>query len=166
MHTAVPGEDWHPRSRGCPVPMDTSCGPTSVGRWSRMSHHAVDRRAFLTLGAFGGVSLAAARGSAPTERSAVFAARTAPVAPFELEEVSIATLQERMTSGAETSRSITEKYLSRIAAMDREGPALRQVLETNPDALAIAAERDAERKAGRIRGPLHGIPILLKDNVG
>jgi amidase len=131
-----------------------------------MSHHAVDRRAFLTLGAFGGVSLAAAHGSVPAKIVAEFSVRTAPVAPFELEEVSIATLQERMTSGAETSRSITEKYLSRIAALDREGPALRQVLETNPDALAIAAERDAERKAGRVRGPLHGIPILLKDNVG
>jgi amidase len=131
-----------------------------------MSHHAVSRRAFLTLGAFGGVSLAAAHGSVPAKIVAEFSVRTAPVAPFELEEVSIAMLQERMTSGAETSRSITEKYLSRIAALDREGPALRQVLETNPDALAIAAERDAERKAGRVRGPLHGIPLLLKDNVG
>ena len=71
-----------------------------------------------------------------------------------------------MASGAETSRSITEKYLARIAALDRQGPALRQVLETNPDALAIAAELDAERKAGRVRGPLHGVPILLKDNIG
>ena len=61
---------------------------------------------------------------------------------------------------------LPEKYLARIAALDRQGPALRQVLETNPDALAIAAELDAERKAGRIRGPLHGMPILLKDNIG
>ena len=86
--------------------------------------------------------------------------------PFDLEDVSITTLQERMASGAETSRSITEKYLARIEAIDRAGPALRQVLETNPDALAVAAERDAERRSGRVRGALHGVPILLKDNIG
>ncbi|HEY6051406.1 MAG TPA: amidase [Thermoanaerobaculia bacterium] len=87
-------------------------------------------------------------------------------APFELDEVPIDALQDRMKSGAETSRSITEKYLARIEALDRRGPELRSVLETNPDALSIAAALDAERKAGRVRGPLHGIPILLKDNIG
>jgi amidase len=131
-----------------------------------MNTHAVDRRSFLKLGALGSVSLAAAEDSVSAGAARDALPGTAPIAPFELEEVSIASLQERMTSGAETSRSITEKYLSRIAALDRDGPALRQVLETNPDALAIAAERDAERKAGRVRGPLHGIPILLKDNIG
>jgi len=70
-----------------------------------------------------------------------------------------------MQSGRETSRSLVEKYLARIEAVDRGGPALRSVLETNPDALAMADQLDAERKARGPRGPLHGIPILLKDNI-
>jgi amidase len=133
---------------------------------SLMTMHTVNRRTFLKTGALGSAG-ACVPGDLNAAGVAEERARSAaPVAPFELEEVPIATLQDRMASGAETSRSITEKYLARIAAVDREGPALRQVLETNPDALAIAAERDAERKAGRVRGPLHGVPILLKDNIG
>jgi amidase len=84
---------------------------------------------------------------------------------FNLEEATIVDLQQRMQSGTETSRSIVEKYLARIEAIDRGGPALRSVLETNPEALAIADRLDAERKARGPRGPLHGIPILLKDNI-
>jgi amidase len=84
---------------------------------------------------------------------------------FELEELTIAQLQEGMRSGRWTARSLTEAYLQRIDAMDQRGPALRHVLETNPDALAIADRLDQERKAGRVRGPLHGIPILIKDNI-
>ncbi len=87
------------------------------------------------------------------------------VAAFELEEATIADLQRRMASGQETSHSIVEKYLARIDALDKRGPTLRQVLETNPEALAIAASLDAERKAKGPRGPLHGIPVLLKDNI-
>ena len=71
-----------------------------------------------------------------------------------------------MASGADTARSLAEKYLARIEALDRQGPALRAVLEINPDALAIADGLDAERKAGKVRGPLHGIPVLIKDNIG
>ncbi len=70
-----------------------------------------------------------------------------------------------MESGRETSRSLVDQYLSRIAAVDRSGPSLHSVLEINPEAQAIADRLDAERKAGRVRGPLHGIPILLKDNI-
>jgi amidase len=84
---------------------------------------------------------------------------------FDLEEATIADLQQRMQSGSETSRSLVEKYLARIEAIDRRGPALRSVLETNPDALAIADQLDAERNSRGPRGPLHGIPILLKDNI-
>ena len=71
-----------------------------------------------------------------------------------------------MTSGQETARSITEKYLARIAALDKQGPSLHAVIETNPEALQVAESLDAERKAGKVRGPLHGIPVLLKDNIG
>ena len=85
--------------------------------------------------------------------------------PLDLQEATIADLQQRMQSGGETSRSLVDKYLARIASLDRSGPALRSVLETNPDAPAIADELDAERKARGPRGPLHGIPILLKDNI-
>ena len=84
---------------------------------------------------------------------------------FELDEATIADLQQRMQSGSESSRSLVEKYLARIASIDRSGPALRSVLETNPDALAIADQLDAERRARGARGPLHGIPILVKDNI-
>jgi amidase len=84
---------------------------------------------------------------------------------FDLEELSIADLQQRMQAGQETARSIAQKYIARIDALDRNGPALHSVLEVNPDALSIADTLDAERKSGRVRGPLHGIPLLLKDNV-
>src|SRR5256714_1133096 len=87
------------------------------------------------------------------------------IAPFELEEATIEQLQSWMASGRMTSRSITQLYLNRIAALDRKGPSLHHVIEVNPDALSIAASLDGERKAGRVRGPLHGIPVLLKDNV-
>ncbi|NCW44424.1 MAG: amidase [Gemmatimonadaceae bacterium] len=70
-----------------------------------------------------------------------------------------------MQAGTLTSRALTAAYLARIAAVDASGPTLKAVIEVNPEALRIAAERDAERRAGRIRGPLHGIPVLVKDNL-
>ncbi|MEO5904783.1 MAG: amidase, partial [Gemmatimonadaceae bacterium] len=84
---------------------------------------------------------------------------------FELEEVPILDLQRDMVTGKRTARSITELYLGRIAAMDRQGPMLRSVIETNPDALSIADELDRERKQKGPRGPMHGIPVLIKDNI-
>ena len=84
---------------------------------------------------------------------------------FPLAETTIADLQEGLASGAWTTRSIVEAYLDRIDRIDRGGPALRSVLETDPDALAAADRLDRERRAGRLRGPLHGIPVLLKDNI-
>ena len=87
------------------------------------------------------------------------------VAPFALEDVPIAELQRRLAAGQETSRSLVDKYLARIEALDRQGPALRSVLELNPEAATIADGLDSERRAGRVRGPLHGIPILIKDNI-
>jgi len=84
---------------------------------------------------------------------------------FDLQEVTVAELQRRMTAGEATARSLVEKYLARIEAIDRQGPALHSVLEINPDALAIADTLDAERKSKGPRGPLHGVPILIKDNI-
>jgi amidase len=84
---------------------------------------------------------------------------------FDLQDATIADLQQRMTSGQDTARSLVEKYLTRIEAIDRQGPALHSVIEINPDALAIADRLDAERRSTGARGPLHGIPILIKDNI-
>ena len=84
---------------------------------------------------------------------------------FELEEATLADLRKQMTAGSLTASSLTRRYLTRIAALDKRGPALNSVIELNPDALAIAAALDAERKAKGPRGPLHGIPVLIKDNI-
>ena len=96
---------------------------------------------------------------------AVTGAQPPAPAPFDLEEATIAGLQQRMQSGQDTSRSLVDKYLARIEALDRSGPALHSVLEVNPDARTIADRLDAERKSRGPRGPLHGIPILIKDNI-
>ena len=113
------------------------------------------RRDFLRLGSMGG-ALALSRGGASA----------ASPAAFEFEEATLEDLQRRMAAGTLTARRLTAAYLSRIAALDGKGPALHHVIETSPDALAIAEALDAERRAKGARGPLHGIPILLKDNVG
>jgi len=84
---------------------------------------------------------------------------------FELSELSIADLQDGMQSGKYTSRSLAEKYLARIEAIDRQGPALKSVIEVNPEALQQADALDKERKEKGARGPLHGVPILIKDNI-
>ena len=86
---------------------------------------------------------------------------------FDLDEATIATLQEGMASGRLTARSITERYLSRIAAVDKAGPTLNSIIELNPDALSIADQLDRERREGKLRGngALHGIPVLVKDNL-
>ncbi len=91
--------------------------------------------------------------------------RPPAVGSFELDEKTIADLQEGMKSGGLSARSITEKYLSRIVAIDKVGPRLNSVIEINPDALTIADTLDLERRNKGPRGPLHGIPILLKDNI-
>jgi amidase len=85
--------------------------------------------------------------------------------PFELEEVTVATLQQRMEGGLDSAASLVEKYLARIESIDRAGPKINSIIEVNPDALAIAQRLDAERSVGEIRGPLHGIPIVIKDNI-
>ena len=84
---------------------------------------------------------------------------------FELDELTITDLQDGMKSGKYSARNIAEKYLARIAAIDKQGPAINAIIEINPDALAIADALDKERRSGKTRGPLHGIPMLIKDNI-
>jgi amidase len=84
---------------------------------------------------------------------------------FELEETTIAQLQQQMRAGALTASAIVERYLARIDEVDRRGPSLHAILETNPDAPAIARQLDDERRSGKVRGPLHGIPIVIKGNI-
>jgi amidase len=87
------------------------------------------------------------------------------VKPFELDEITIADLQEGMKSGRFTARSLVEKYSGRIEEIDKQGPAVNSIIEMNPDALSIADGLDEERKAKGPRGPMHGIPVLIKDNI-
>ncbi|GAB2839664.1 amidase [Ferruginibacter profundus] len=84
---------------------------------------------------------------------------------FVLNEITIDALQQKMKAGEYTSKAITQLYLDRISKIDKAGPRLNAIIELNPDALAIADAMDAERKAGKLRGPLHGIPVLIKDNI-
>jgi amidase len=88
-----------------------------------------------------------------------------PPKEFELEELTISELQDGMKSGKFTARSLVRKYLDRIDEIDRHGPAINSVIEINPDAVGIAEALDRERKEKGARGPLHGIPILIKDNI-
>jgi amidase len=84
---------------------------------------------------------------------------------FALNEITVSELQAKMEQGALTAREITQMYLDRIEAVDKNGPKLQSVIEINPDALTLASTLDEERKAGKVRGPLHGVPILIKDNI-
>ena len=125
-----------------------------------MSDDALSRRAFV------GVSAAIAVSRIDISRSAPDAPRSAPSVPQgPLDDLTIADLQAGLQSGKYTARMLVEQYVARIGALDQRGPTLNHVIELNPDALTIADQRDAERKAGKPHGPLHGIPILIKDNI-
>jgi len=122
----------------------------------------LSRRKFLGSAAvLGAASLAAPAFARPR-----FQHSPEDVKPFELDEVTVAELQDGMKSGKFTAHSLAQKYLDRIAEIDKQGPAINAIIELNPDALSIADALDAERKAKGPRGPLHGIPVLIKDNIG
>ena len=113
---------------------------------------------------FLGTGIAGAVAAVGHSRAPGAAANTTPEA-FELEEITVSQLQDGMRSGRWTARRIAELYLERIESIDRRGPTLKAVIEVNPDAPAIADRLDEERRGGRVRGPLHGIPVLIKDNI-
>jgi amidase len=136
------------------------------------SSSAATRRTFLKTSLIGGAvvaapvypAFAAARADSPA--AAGNALPDAPeVKPFELDEITISELQEGMKSGRFTARSLVGKYSARIAEIDKGGPAVNSVIEMNPDAPAIADALDQERKTKGPRGPLHGVPVLIKDNI-
>ena len=127
------------------------------------------RRNFLRSGACATLATAAypALGAARVFDRATLSAATATssIPDFELDEIAIDSLQKAFESGQYSSRSVTEKYLARIQQIDKAGPMLHSVIEVNPDAMKIAEGLDAERKSKGARGPLHGVPILIKDNI-
>ena len=134
------------------------------------SSPALSRRGFLGTALATGAAALTAPALPPLDAAAALGERTETisdrrVAPFELEDVGVAELQAGMTAGRWTSRGLVERYLARIDELDKRGPAINQIIELNPDALAIADAMDAERRAGKTRGPLHGVPVLVKDNI-
>src|SRR3954468_9851176 len=110
----------------------------------------MDRRDFVRLGLAAG---------------AVAASADALAASLGILDAGVAEQQARMAAGKLTSAALVKQYLARIAKVDKAGPKVNAIIELNPDALAIAKEMDRERAAGKVRGPLHGIPVLLKDNI-
>jgi amidase len=125
------------------------------------------RRRFLQASLLGGAVVVAGPVLQPTfGASRGNTSAGAPDVPaFELDEITIGEMQDAMKSGKFSARAIAEKYFERIAAIDKSGPMVNSVIETNPDALEIAEALDKERKEKGARGPLHGIPILIKDNI-
>lgn len=120
------------------------------------------RRHFIKVSALAGITLSTLGTSCKPDTGVE---TKATASSFGLEETTINELQQKMQTGDYTSRSITEMYLKRIESIDKGGPKLNSIIELNPDALSIADELDKERSESKVRGPLHGIPVLIKDNI-
>lgn len=136
----------------------------SISSATGISRRAMLRAAAIAAGTTALVpALSAARAVAAPEPA------PSPAKAFEFDEATISDLQRRMTAGENSSYSLTQAYLSRIQEIDsrtaKNGPGLNAVIEVNPDALAIAADLDKELKSKGARGPMHGIPVLIKDNI-
>jgi len=126
------------------------------------------RREFLQAGATATIALNAARPPIPRippSRPPALPPSLASAGDTPIEEATITSLQAAMESGALTSAQLTQAYLDRITAIDQHGPVLNSVIEVNPEALALAQGLDDERKSRGVRGPLHGIPVVVKDNL-
>ena len=139
-----------------------------MARTKRRARARISRRKFLRAGLLGGVGAALvgpALGTGAARVLASLAPEPQGAGKFDWEELTVRDAQAAMSSGRITSRRLTEMYLERVERLDRRGPALNSVIETNPDAVSIAEGLDRERKQGRVRGPLHGVPVLIKDNI-
>jgi amidase len=130
---------------------------------SKINDSNLTRRGFVKSGLLGSLAAAALPVLAFAKKASDVPAPY--VSSFELEETTISELAEAMASGKYTAQSIAEEYLDRIEDIDQDGPTLRSIIELNPDALEIADALDKERKGKGARGPLHGIPVLIKDNI-
>jgi amidase len=117
---------------------------------------SMNRRRFLSTGISAGAVLISTRAGGT---------RSAPAAEIDPQEATVPQLQNMMQEGGWTSRKLVEYYLERINRIDRQGPRINSVIEINPDAIAVAAALDEERRSKGPRGPLHGVPILIKDNI-
>jgi amidase len=124
------------------------------------------RRDFLRYSAIGGAFVLASPAVIIPAESSTLPVSAPDKGAFELEEITIAELQAGMKAGKWTARSLAEKYLSRIEKMDKHGPIVNSIIELNPDALGIAEALDRERRTKGSRGSMHGIPVLIKDNIG
>lgn len=130
----------------------------------------MNRRHFIKKGSMAGITIATLASTACNQAVGPLQKENASspkefIDEFELNEITIDALQQKMQAGIYTSRSITELYLKRIETIDKKGPAINAIIQLNPDALNIADAMDKERKSGKVRGQLHGIPILIKDNI-
>jgi amidase len=127
----------------------------------------MERRNFLKSGSLAGLTLTgiSAFASGGRNEATLLLDKYFSSNDFELNEITIDELQQKMASGKLSSRALTQLYLNRIKAIDKKGPSINAVIEINPDALMIADAMDKERKAGKLRGPMHGIPVLIKDNI-
>src|SRR4051794_22303442 len=130
-----------------------------------MSKQETPRRRFLQTSALTGIGAALLPPLAGARVQSDPAAASPSAPPFELDELSISDLQAALAAGKYTSSSLTDLYLARIDQIDRGSIMLKSVIELNPDAMQIALELDAERRQKGPRGPLHGIPVLIKDNI-
>ena len=128
---------------------------------------AANRRSFLRTALVGGAAATMTRfyPALGAARDIPSAGPASDVKPFELDEITISDLQDGLRSGKFTARSLVEKYSARIEEIDKNGPAINCVIELNPDAVSIADSLDEERKARGPRGLLHGVPVLIKDNI-
>jgi amidase len=124
---------------------------------------SLSRRSFV--GAVIAGAVVVRRGAIDVVHSGTAQSAATQIPAFALDELTIDDLQARLRGGAETSRSLVQQYLARIDALDQRGPSINAIIELNPDSQTIASQLDDERKAGRLRGPLHGIPVLIKDNI-
>jgi amidase len=131
--------------------------------WLLLLSNLMKRRSFFKTAVIGGGALSVIPLSScgPSSHPSV----NIDCTDFDLNEATIGQLQDKMKSGLMSSELLTRKYLRRIEQIDNNGPQLHAVIEINPDALTIARQMDEERKSGKVRGPLHGIPVLIKDNI-
>ena len=125
----------------------------------------MNRRNFVKSGSLAGLSIVTFSLASCQQNDSKSKESAQSTGKFELQEITIDELQKKMESGEYTAKSITQIYLDRIARIDKDGPKLNSIIELNPDALKIAESLDAERKNGKVRGKMHGIPVLIKDNI-